>query len=146
VYAETRKGRPVRFYAVGSEEKRIAEREVDPWHSTPAEEACLASELRDLLNKMDPEPEPIPDSEAVEALLANLDVDGPEEPRASQLLQGSAERRFCNVRWKLKERRDREIRERGKDCTECGEHFKPPTVCADGGFLFGSSLPALRSR
>lgn len=91
---------------------------------------------------MDPEPEPIPDSEAVEALLANLDVDGPEEPRASELLQGSAERRFYNVRWKLKERRDREIRERGRDCTECGEHFKRPTVCADGASYLAHLYPS----
>ncbi len=128
VYAENKKGRAGRFYAVNSKGHVVAEREVDPWHSTPAEEACLASELQDLLTKMDPQPEPIPDSEAVEALLANLNAPGPEEPRAPALLEGSAERRFYNSRWKLQQRRDREIRERGKDCSDCGEHFKPRTI------------------
>ena len=128
VYGPEKRGGDLVYYAVNSQGEKVAERQVDPWHSTPAEEACLCSELQDLLNRMDPQPEPIPDEEAVAALLANLDADGPEETYAARLLQGRAETRYYMARAKLRQRRDREIRERGKDCSECGQHFKPRTV------------------
>lgn len=103
--------------------QRIDELELQP-DDTPEEVAVIASAMQRKLDESDPVPDVDP-AEVIERLISGAAMETVPEQEGWRMLPDHARREHWNQRMRRARAR---IREEGKDCTICGEHYRPRRV------------------